>query len=79
MYSQTFQMLLTLSAADETYLLASVGGIFSLFLGCSFLSVVEIVYFVYLYCRAIFARKRHEVQTDHTTNEIFVNGRQRVY
>ncbi|XP_033197227.2 sodium channel protein Nach isoform X1 [Bombus vancouverensis nearcticus] len=79
MYSQTFQMLLTLSAADETYLLASVGGIFSLFLGCSFLSVVEIVYFVYLYCRAIFAHKRHEVQTDHTTNEIFVNGRRRVY
>ncbi|XP_017766213.1 PREDICTED: sodium channel protein Nach-like [Eufriesea mexicana] len=37
MQSQIFQILVTLSAADETYLLASVGGIFSLFLGCRLL------------------------------------------
>ncbi|KAK1126912.1 hypothetical protein K0M31_004533 [Melipona bicolor] len=79
MYSQSYEVLLTLSAADETYLLASVGGIFSLFLGCSFLSVVEIIYFIYLGCCAVFARKRLEAQTRQTTNECFINGRRRVY
>ncbi|XP_043525750.1 sodium channel protein Nach-like [Frieseomelitta varia] len=79
MYSQSYEVLLTLSAADETYLLASVGGIFSLFLGCSFLSVVEIVYYIYLGCCAFFARKRLEAQTRRTTNEYFINGRRRVY
>ncbi|KAG9430662.1 sodium channel protein Nach [Apis mellifera carnica] len=52
MNSQTYQVSITLSAANESYLLASVGGIFSLFLGCSFLSVAEIIYFVYLFFRA---------------------------
>ncbi|XP_026667594.1 sodium channel protein Nach-like [Ceratina calcarata] len=54
MYSQSFPILITLPAADETYLLASIGGIFSLFFGSSFLSLVEIVYFLYLLCRSLF-------------------------
>ncbi|XP_025157957.1 LOW QUALITY PROTEIN: sodium channel protein Nach [Harpegnathos saltator] len=49
---QTFTSTDTIPSADELYLLASVGGIFSLFLGCSFLSVVEIFYFVGLYIRS---------------------------
>ncbi|XP_053978590.1 sodium channel protein Nach-like isoform X2 [Hylaeus volcanicus] len=40
------------------YISASIGGIFSLFLGCSFLSLVEIVYFGGLLCRAIFLRPK---------------------
>ncbi|KAG7189338.1 hypothetical protein KM043_016991 [Ampulex compressa] len=53
MNSQTFTVEETLSAADELYFLASVGGIFSLFLGCSFLSAAELVYFGFLICRAL--------------------------
>ncbi|CAK9817071.1 Pickpocket protein 11 [Anthophora plagiata] len=63
MYSQVYQVLETLPAADMTYLLASIGGIFSLFLGCSFLSLVEIVYFFYLFCRAVYMRGRTESRT----------------
>ncbi|KAI4494505.1 hypothetical protein M0802_008826 [Mischocyttarus mexicanus] len=37
--------------------LAEIGGIFSLFLGCSILSAVEIVYFIYLLCRGICLKK----------------------
>ncbi|XP_015182906.1 PREDICTED: sodium channel protein Nach-like [Polistes dominula] len=38
--------------------LAEVGGIFSLFLGCSILSAVEIIYFIYLLCRGICSKKQ---------------------
>lgn len=108
MQSQIFQILVTMSAADETYLLgtdfqpsipfyfaiaekflregfiertvsASVGGIFSLFLGCSFLSVVEIVYFLYLFCRSLLLRGRAEAQPQQTSNKNFVNHRRQVY
>ncbi|XP_076685253.1 sodium channel protein Nach [Andrena cerasifolii] len=58
MQSQIYQITETLPAADEVYLLASIGGIFSLFLGCSFLSLVEILYFLGLICRAVFSRRR---------------------
>lgn len=57
MESQIYQITETLPAADEVYLLASIGGIFSLFLGCSFLSLVEILYFLGLACRAVFSRR----------------------
>ncbi|XP_076178172.1 sodium channel protein Nach isoform X2 [Ptiloglossa arizonensis] len=60
MKSQVFQMTETLPAADEIYLLASIGGIFSLFLGCSFLSLGEIFYFGGLLCRAIFLNRNTE-------------------
>nr|XP_012149446.1 PREDICTED: sodium channel protein Nach-like [Megachile rotundata] len=69
---QTFMILETLPAADEIYLLASIGGIFSLFLGCSFLSLVEVIYFFGLFCRAIIlsrkvksaSSKEHEARND---------------
>ncbi|XP_076640212.1 sodium channel protein Nach isoform X2 [Colletes latitarsis] len=60
MKSQVFQITETVPAADAIYLLASIGGIFSLFLGCSFLSVAEIFYFGGLLCRSIFLRRSTE-------------------
>ncbi|XP_076281730.1 uncharacterized protein LOC143209657 isoform X1 [Lasioglossum baleicum] len=60
MLSQVFVTMETVSAADEVYLLASIGGIFSLFLGCSFLSVVEILYYVKLFCHAVYLRRKKE-------------------
>ncbi|XP_076228786.1 sodium channel protein Nach isoform X1 [Nomia melanderi] len=58
MQTQVFPTTETLAAADEVYLLASIGGIFSLFLGCSFLSLVEILYFISLFCRAAYSRRK---------------------
>ncbi|KAG5332129.1 PPK11 protein, partial [Acromyrmex heyeri] len=53
---QTSRLLLnemdTIPIADELYLLASLGGIFSLFLGCSFISALEIFYFIMLFLRS---------------------------
>ncbi|XP_012060814.1 PREDICTED: sodium channel protein Nach-like [Atta cephalotes] len=58
---QTSRLLLnemdTIPIADELYLLASLGGIFSLFLGCSFISVLEIFYFIVLFLRSKFKSK----------------------
>ncbi|XP_071631096.1 sodium channel protein Nach [Temnothorax longispinosus] len=51
MRSETFIEMDTIPVADELYLLASLGGIFSLFLGCSFISAIEIFYFVGLFFR----------------------------
>ncbi|XP_076661868.1 uncharacterized protein LOC143365514 [Halictus rubicundus] len=59
MHAQVFVTMETVSAADEVYLLASIGGIFSLFLGSSFLSVVEILYFVKLFCHAVYRRRKN--------------------
>nr|XP_012229391.1 PREDICTED: sodium channel protein Nach-like [Linepithema humile] len=39
----------TVPIADELYLLAAIGGIFSLFVGCSFISAMEIFYFIGLF------------------------------
>ncbi|XP_015431279.1 PREDICTED: sodium channel protein Nach-like [Dufourea novaeangliae] len=58
MHSQVFMSMETLAAADEVYLLASIGGIFSLFLGCSFLSLVEILYFIVIFGRATYSRRK---------------------
>ncbi|XP_072753329.1 sodium channel protein Nach [Anoplolepis gracilipes] len=44
--------------ADELYLLASIGGIFSLFLGASFISIVEIFYFIELFFRSYYKKKK---------------------
>ncbi|XP_032681728.1 sodium channel protein Nach-like isoform X2 [Odontomachus brunneus] len=49
---ETFTMTDTIPIADELYLLASVGGIFSLFVGASFISAVEIFYFIGLYLQS---------------------------
>ncbi|XP_078039966.1 sodium channel protein Nach [Augochlora pura] len=82
MQSQVFMTMETVSAADEVYLLASIGGIFSLFLGCSFLSVVEILYFLKLFCRARYLRwknrsaARKQKRTDH---ENYRNVRRNIY
>ncbi|KAL0132976.1 hypothetical protein PUN28_000597 [Cardiocondyla obscurior] len=51
MKSATFTEMDTIPVADELYLLASLGGIFSLFLGCSFISAFEIIYYFGLYFR----------------------------
>ncbi|CAK9832291.1 Sodium channel protein Nach [Anthophora retusa] len=79
MYSQVYQILETLPAADMTYLLASIGGIFSLFLGCSFLSLVEIVYFLYLFCRAVYLHGRTESRTREISDGSFTHRRRHVY
>ncbi|CAK9802738.1 Sodium channel protein Nach (Fragment) [Anthophora quadrimaculata] len=78
MYSQVYQILETLPAADMTYLLASIGGIFSLFLGCSFLSLVEIVYFLYLFCRAVYLC-RTKSRTREISDGSFTHRRCHVY
>ncbi|XP_029159943.1 sodium channel protein Nach-like [Nylanderia fulva] len=48
----------TIPIADELYLLASIGGIFSLFLGASFISAVEIFYFFELFFRSYYNSKK---------------------
>nr|XP_034183387.1 sodium channel protein Nach-like isoform X1 [Osmia lignaria] len=74
---QSHLVLETLPAADEIYLLASIGGIFSLFLGCSFLSLVEIIYFAGLLCRAIFLNRKAKIasQREQTTRDNFIKRR----
>ncbi|XP_011261833.1 sodium channel protein Nach isoform X2 [Camponotus floridanus] len=49
---------ITIPIADELYLLASVGGIFSLLLGASFISAVEIFYFIELFFRSYYKEKK---------------------
>ncbi|CAL1676265.1 unnamed protein product [Lasius platythorax] len=56
--SDIFTQRNTVPIADELYLLASVGGIFSLFLGASFISAVEIFYFIELFCRSYYKSKK---------------------
>ncbi|XP_066598548.1 sodium channel protein Nach-like isoform X2 [Prorops nasuta] len=46
-------------ALDGLQLIASIGGIFSLFLGCSFLSIIEIFYFIGLLSRSLMPAKKH--------------------
>ncbi|XP_025074186.1 sodium channel protein Nach-like [Pogonomyrmex barbatus] len=58
MKSSTFMQMTTIPIADELYLLASLGGIFSLFLGCSFISAIEIIYFVGLYFRSSYKKSK---------------------
>ncbi|KAK4885563.1 hypothetical protein RN001_001834 [Aquatica leii] len=47
-YSPFQVILLKDTATSVTYLLSSFGGIFSLFLGCSFISGLEIIYYVFV-------------------------------
>ncbi|XP_076381737.1 sodium channel protein Nach [Megalopta genalis] len=82
MKSQVFVTTETVSAADEVYLLASIGGIFSLFLGCSFLSVVEILYFIKLFCRAKYLRWKNSSaarKQKRTNYEGYGNIRRNIY
>ncbi|XP_011685756.1 PREDICTED: sodium channel protein Nach [Wasmannia auropunctata] len=54
MRSSTFMETETIPVADELYLLCALGGVFNLFLGCSFISVLEIFYFIGIYlCSAV--------------------------
>ncbi|KAL6444126.1 hypothetical protein ACFW04_001813 [Cataglyphis niger] len=56
--SEIFSQMNTIPIADELYLLASVGGIFSLCLGASFISAVEIFYFIELFFRSYYKEKK---------------------
>ncbi|RLU22997.1 hypothetical protein DMN91_005275 [Ooceraea biroi] len=56
--SETFTVMHTIPLADRLYLLASVGGIFSLFVGCSFISSIEILYFIGLFLRSYSSSKK---------------------
>ncbi|KAK5647383.1 hypothetical protein RI129_002275 [Pyrocoelia pectoralis] len=47
-YDQTQTMYTTKAVTSVIYLLSSLGGIFSFFLGCSFISVLEIIYYVFI-------------------------------
>ncbi|XP_011161973.2 sodium channel protein Nach [Solenopsis invicta] len=58
MKSATFIEMDTIPAADELYLLSSLGGIFNLFLGCSFISVLEIFYYIGLALHAKFKKSK---------------------
>ncbi|KAK2587764.1 hypothetical protein KPH14_003872 [Odynerus spinipes] len=58
MKMDTFKIYRTEASFNYWNTLADIGGIFSLCLGCSILSAVEIVYFIYLFCRAICTKKR---------------------
>ncbi|XP_036140306.1 sodium channel protein Nach [Monomorium pharaonis] len=58
MKSSTFREIETIPVADTLYLLSSLGGIFSLFLGCSFISVLEIFYFIGLSFRSKFKKSK---------------------
>ncbi|KAM0730353.1 Sodium channel protein Nach [Formica fusca] len=53
-----FMQMNTIPIADELYLLASVGGIFSLCLGASFISAVETFYFIELFFRSYYKEKK---------------------
>ncbi|XP_029659471.1 sodium channel protein Nach-like [Formica exsecta] len=56
--TEIFIQMNTIPIADELYLLASVGGIFSLCLGASFISAVEIFYFIELFFRSYYKEKK---------------------
>ncbi|XP_011862352.1 PREDICTED: sodium channel protein Nach-like [Vollenhovia emeryi] len=58
MRSETFMEMDTIPVADELYLLSSLGGIFSLFLGCSFISVIEILYFLGLFLCSTYKKSK---------------------
>ncbi|KAL2716679.1 sodium channel protein Nach-like isoform X1 [Vespula squamosa] len=65
-----FMIIKTKSTSIGWKNIAEVGGIFSLFLGCSIISIVEILYFVYLFFPMMFTGHDNTIRIDLNSQQV---------